>query len=175
MFRLKKTYSILRLKILEIIHFIIHKKTFYMKLICIILSLITIGSCSNHTSSSKVEKETVAVIAKDQNTHLDGAYLKIQKEKLDFGKVKEEETSVLPFNVEIENTGKSPLVILKTDVSCGCIAVEYPQEPILPNKKGTLHIKVDIRGKKGYFNKTIFLKTNAINDVELIRITGHIK
>lgn len=145
-----------------------------MKLIFIIFSLITIGGCSNH-STSKEETESLVKITNDRNTKSEGAHLYIKKEKYDFGTINEKDTQVLLFDVEIENTGNSPLTILKADVSCGCITVKYPQEPIRSNRKGIVHVKVDTRGKKGYFNKTVFLKTNAINDVELIRIKGRIE
>lgn len=78
----------------------------------------------------------------------------------------------LPQEVEFSNIGTVPLVILKADVSCGCLSVEYPKAPILPNQTGKLIIKADLRAQSGTFNKSVFIKTNAVNDVELVRLLG---
>lgn len=80
----------------------------------------------------------------------------------------------MDIDFEIKNSGKLPLVIAKTDVSCGCLSVDCPKDPILPGKKTRLTVHIDTRAQEGRFNKTVFIKSNADNDVELIRIIGEI-
>lgn len=81
----------------------------------------------------------------------------------------------IPIEFEIENIGKDPLVILKADVSCGCLSVNYPKAPIRPGENAKLIVNVDTKAQEGRFNKIIFIKSNADNDVELIRILGEVK
>lgn len=67
------------------------------------------------------------------------------------------------------------MVILKADVSCGCVSVDYPKEPIMPDKEKKLQVKISTINQYGFFNKTIILKSNAPEKYTLIRIKGNIK
>lgn len=104
--------------------------------------------------------------------HIEGAYFNLENNRFDFGKVRKKKIPHIPIEVEFSNTGKAPLLILKGDVSCGCLSVGYPKGPILPGQNGKLVINVDLRAQKGIFNKAVFIKTNADNDVVLIRVLG---
>jgi len=94
--------------------------------------------------------------------------------KYDFGIVSEKNKTI-PIEIKIKNTGSNPLLILKTDVSCGCISVKYPQQPIMVAEKEKINIVINTKGQKGYFNKVIYINSNAFNNVELFRIVGQIK
>lgn len=138
------------------------------------LIILSFASCKNDnarndSSSNEITKTTITTDS------IEGAYLALDKTKYDFGKIKRKKTPYLTIDFEIENIGKKPLVILKTDVSCGCISVECPKEPILPNKKTKLTLTIDTKNQNGVFNKTVFLKSNAENDVVLVRIIGEVK
>ncbi|MCD7901163.1 MAG: DUF1573 domain-containing protein [Bacteroides sp.] len=148
-----------------------------MKTILILLGCsFILGSCSNPSSSNMEKIHPVVSIAETLKTDSIKPYLYIIKHnKYDFGTIKEDKIEVIPIDIEIGNSGNSPLVIQKADVSCGRISIEYPKAPVLPGKTAMIHIAVNTKGQKGYFNKTVFLKSNAANDVELIRITGQIK
>ena len=52
----------------------------------------------------------------------------------------------------LKNTGEKPLVIQDIVTSCGCLTVDYPQEPVMPGKEAVLRVtyKAD---SPGYFNK----------------------
>lgn len=95
--------------------------------------------------------------------------------KYDFGKVSQSKNPVLHIDFEFRNTGKYPLVINKVDVSCGCLSVNYPKEPIVAGQQSKLSVQINTKGQEGIFNKKIFIRTNADNDVEYIKITGEIK
>ena len=74
----------------------------------------------------------------------------------------------------MENVGNLPLVILKSDVSCGCMSVDYPKLPFFSGEKAKLIVTIDTKNQIGVFNKPIFIKSNAVNDIVLIRILGEI-
>lgn len=61
------------------------------------------------------------------------------------------------------------------DVACGCLSVDIPKEPILSGEKSIIKVHIDIRKVEGQFNKVVYIKSNAINDLELIRIKGFVK
>lgn len=151
---------------------------FRMKLIIsIMICILFLYSCSNVNSSSKKQNEnSLSLNINMEQTDTNGPYLYIKGgNKCDFGTVNKKKTDVIPININIENTGNAPLVIYKADVSCGCLSVEYDNKPIQPGKTAILNIKINMKEQKGYFNKTVFLNSNATNDVKLIRITGQIK
>lgn len=59
-------------------------------------------------------------------------------------------------------------------MSCGCISTEYTKEPIAPNQKTKFRVFIDLRNQDGAFNKAVFIKSNAKNDVDLLRVVGQI-
>jgi len=60
-----------------------------------------------------------------------------------------------------------------TDVytTCGCTTVDYPREPFLPGKSGTIKLTYNPT-EEGPFNKTVTIYTNAENDKEVVQIEG---
>jgi hypothetical protein len=96
----------------------------------------------------------------------------------DFGVFKKE--PILPINIidvdwEFQNIGDIPLVIFKVDVSCSCLSVDYPKEPIMPKGKGIIKVRIDTQELSGDFNKTLFVRSNATEDIILLRIVGQVK
>ena len=147
--------------------------------VCAGLAFLLLGSVS-----CKQKNKTLYVDNKKTNMALDSTdvknmpILKFAKTKYNFGTFKTEK--ILPINIinidfEFQNVGNVPLVIHKVDVSCGCFSVEYPKEPTMPKGKGTIKVKVDAQDITGAFNKTLFVKSNAIEDVILLRVVGQIK
>lgn len=151
-----------------------------MKYILIAACLLLLQSCKNSNVSNNVnvttnEQSELLVRLEIPLDSINGAYLRLDKNRHDFGKVSRKKTPDIPMEFEIENLGKIPLLILKADVSCGCLSVDYPKAPIHPGEKAKLTVNVDTKAQEGVFNKTVFLKSNADNDVELIRILGEVK
>ena len=104
--------------------------------------------------------------------------LKFVNTKYDFGTFKTEKKrpiNVIDIDYGFQNVGKAPLVIYKVDVSCTCLSVDFPQEPIKQKENGIIKIKVNTKGITGAFNKTLFVRSNATEDVILLRIVGRIK
>ena len=129
--------------------------------------------------SCKQKNKTQFVDNKETNMALDSLavkdmpVLKFAKTRHDFGTAKADTQITIRF--EFRNEGNVPLMIHKVDVSCGCLSAEFPKQPTLPNEKGTVSVKIDTRNLPGAFNKTLFVKSNATEDVILLRIVGQIK
>src|SRR4051812_44985189 len=61
---------------------------------------------------------------------------KFNEETHDYGEVMEGPLAETDF--EFKNVGKEPIVISEAHGSCGCTVPKWPQEPILPGKKGVI-------------------------------------
>ena len=104
--------------------------------------------------------------------------LKFSYIRNDFGVFKtDKKKTINEINIDydFQNIGDVPLVISKVDVSCGCLLVDYPGEPIMPKGKGIVKVKVNAIGISGDFNKTLFVRSNATEDIILLRVVGQIK
>ena len=90
----------------------------------------------------------------------------------DFGKFSKDEPVVrctFPFT----NTGTAPLIIHQAFASCGCTIPTYTKEPIKPGEKGNIDVTYNGKDKfPGHFQKTITIRTNAVNEVVRLTIEG---
>jgi hypothetical protein len=115
------------------------------------------------------------VIIESLTNNENGAILQFVTKKHDFGKLRVKKNPEIIIDFEFANTGNEPLIILKVDVSCGCLSVDYPITPILPGEKGKVTVTINTGSQEGIFNKHVFVKSNALNGVELLRIKGTLK
>lgn len=98
------------------------------------------------------------------------SYFTISKSLINFGEIKVGTTKTM--NVIFTNTGDKPLIISSIYTSCGCTEVDYPKEPFLPGKSGTIKISYNATEGEGFFSKNITVYTNAKNKTEDIKIEG---
>ncbi len=54
----------------------------------------------------------------------------------DLKKIKRGDSAVMKYS--FVNTGTKPLLISGVEPSCGCTVPEWPKEPVMPGKKGTI-------------------------------------
>ena len=91
----------------------------------------------------------------------DKAEMTFVKTAHDFGTIKADGGAVTAV-YEFTNTGSAPLTIINvSNGGCGCTKPSYPLEPIAPGKSGEIKITFDPKGRKGEFNRTVKVKTNA--------------
>jgi len=69
------------------------------------------------------------------------------------------------------NTGKTPLVITNCVKGCGCTALSWTKEPVLPGQKGKVTATYNT-GNVGYFNKGVEVYTNSKIPKINLRLTG---
>ena len=97
------------------------------------------------------------------------AHMHLAKNSIDFGTIPIGQKKVV--EVTFTNTGSKPLIITDTYTNCGCTDIEFPQQPFMPGKSGTLKISYDA-DEEGFFSKTITIYPNADNKKEIINIQG---
>ena len=92
--------------------------------------------------------------------------------KFNFGRVPE--GKVLKHSFRFKNTGFNPLMIAKTDVTCGCTVPNYPEEPIAPNSDGEITVVFNTSGKSGVQEKNIIVHSNSLPEAVSIGIEADI-
>ena len=72
----------------------------------------------------------------------------------------------------LKNTGEKPLVMQDVVTSCGCLTVDYSQEPVMPGKEAVIGVtyKAD---SPGYFNKVVTVYCNAEDSPIRLRVSGN--
>jgi hypothetical protein len=76
---------------------------------------------------------------------------------------------------KVKNVGANPLMISKTDVSCGCTATDFTHEPIPPNGEGKITVQFNTKGKEGIQKKNILIHSNAEVEAVSISIAANVK
>jgi hypothetical protein len=96
-----------------------------------------------------------------------------EKEVHDYGKIKQGANGDCVF--EFKNTGTEPLIISKAKGSCGCTVPDWPKEPIMPGKTGSIKVTYDTK-RVGPINKSVTVESNASNaPVKIVRIKGDVE
>ena len=73
---------------------------------------------------------------------------------------------------KLKNTGEKPLVIQDVITSCGCLTVDYPQEPVQPGKEAVLRMTYRA-DNPGHFNRVVTVYCNAENSPIKLRVSGN--
>ena len=95
--------------------------------------------------------------------------------RYDFGKFSKNEP-VVRCQFPFKNTGTAPLIIHQAFASCGCTVPTYTKEPIKPGEKGVIDVTYDGTDKfPGHFQKTITIRSNAVNEVVRLTIEGNME
>ena len=97
--------------------------------------------------------------------------IKINTEKHDFGKLKQNVPATTYF--EITNTSDKPVVIENAWGSCGCTTPEVPKAPIAPKAKVKLKVAYNAAALNR-FEKDVYIKLAGIQDPKIVKITGEV-
>jgi hypothetical protein len=93
--------------------------------------------------------------------------------KYNFGSVAE--GKVLYHSFRFKNTGQNPLMIAKTDVTCGCTVPGYQEDVITPGNDGEITVAFNTAGKTGIQEKSIIVHSNAIPEAVAIAIAADVR
>lgn len=110
--------------------------------------------------------------AQEQEAKVDGPIISFEEMSFDFGDINQGEKVEHKFN--FENTGTEPLLITNIQTTCGCTATEWPREPVLPGKTGSIRVIFNSTGKYGRQNKVISVVSNAVSPINQVKITTNI-
>jgi len=91
----------------------------------------------------------------------------------DFGTIQEGDKP--SFDFHFVNIGDAPLVIVSVDKSCGCTEPSFPEEAILPGDTASIQVGYNSVGRKGRFDKSITVNSNAKDGAVRLRIVGRVK
>ncbi len=99
--------------------------------------------------------------------------MKLSKTDHNFGTFKEE-AGRQSYDIQVTNSGTSPLVIQNIITSCGCTTPEWSKQPIPPGGNGVIKAIYDPQNRPGAFNKTLSVYTNSKPEVVVITIRGEV-
>ncbi len=137
-----------------------------MKKIILLATLIVFGiSTSKAQETNKKAKATTAKMTK-----VEGAGMVFENETIDYGTIAHNADGSREF--VFTNNGNKPLIISKTQGSCGCTVPSTPKEPIAPGAKGVIkvHYATD---RVGAFTKTVTVTSNAAGqETKILTIKG---
>lgn len=99
--------------------------------------------------------------------------IQYEETKFDFGTIKEGD--VVKHAFRFRNTGSNPLMISRTDVSCGCTTPTFSKEPIQPGGEGEIMVQFDSKNKKGHQEKNVLVHSNAQQEAMSIGFVAEVK
>lgn len=89
---------------------------------------------------------------------------------IDFGRVRPGE--VLTRSLTLANDSQSPVLIVSTDTSCGCLEMEYPEEPIGAGKVVEVKLTFYSSGYNYFAPRSFYLNTSAANEPKRLVVTA---
>ncbi len=132
-------------------------------------------SCNNN-NSNKLPASIINIDATanetDAQNNADKPEITFDETTHNFGVIKEGEK--VSYSFKFKNTGKSDLLIVSANASCGCTVPEYPKGIIKPGEEGFVKVVFDSKGKVGVFEKTITLTCNTEIRETVLTIAGEV-
>jgi|SRR5690606_4489866 hypothetical protein len=90
----------------------------------------------------------------------------------DFGTITEGDKVTHTYT--FTNTGKHPLVIVKTKASCGCTVPSFSKEPVLPGEKGSISVLFNSTKRVGHQQKSVMIYSNAQSEAISVSFKAHV-
>lgn len=91
----------------------------------------------------------------------------------DLGTLREEDGKVSHV-FTFTNTASSAVVIERIKADCGCTAVNYSREPVMPGKKGTIEIVFDPDRYSGKFSKSVTVYSDGGRNRNRLTVKGSV-
>lgn len=157
-----------------------------MKKLSIVFAFVIAGisfvSCDKEAAKKTTEtgKEATEKVANNldiSNSEVKDAIplteIKVNKEKHDFGSIKEGD--VVKTTFLIENTGENPLVLTKAGTSCGCTVPKIEKNvPIAPGKTTEIVVEFNSTNKPNKQYKQIKLHGNFNPSPKIVSISADV-
>ena len=141
-----------------------------MKKILLLAMLVVFGATTMN-AQTKSKSKKAAKTAKVAIPKVEGAGMLFESETIDYGTIAHKANGEREF--VFVNNGNKPLIITGASGSCGCTVPTYPKEPIMPGAKGVSGVKYDTNRGGQPFNKTVTVKSNAVQgDSKILTIKG---
>ena len=109
------------------------------------------------------------VIRREKNLNQTKTKVSVSTTDISLGSFNWEQEQTTSF--VFKNTGNAPLAIQNVIISCGCLTVDYPKEPVPPLHEAILKVKYKA-DQPGYFNKTIIVYCSADSSPFKLKVSG---
>lgn len=130
-------------------------------------------ACNGSDAKAKVNKANLEKAKqRDIEAKQGAAIISFDKKEYDFGTVNEGE--IIKTTFKVTNAGKTDLVIVNAQPSCGCTVPTWPKDPIKPGESGDIYVEFNTAGKPNRQNKTVTLTTNTESGREILTIKGSV-
>jgi len=140
--------------------------------VALVLSVAFVA-CNGSDAKAKVNKANLEKAKeRDLAAKKGAAIISFDKKEYDFGTVNEGE--IIKTTFKVTNAGKTDLVIVNAQPSCGCTVPTWPKDPIKPGESGDIYVEFNTTGKPNRQNKTVTLTTNTEAGREVLTIKGSV-
>lgn len=139
-----------------------------MKRLPAIIILILLAACHSKKKNVQLLSSPAFIASIDKAHYTTIAWLDSAQK---FGTINEGDTVRLEYR--FKNTGETPLFLTDVRTTCGCTAVNVPQEAILPGGVNKLVVTFNSNYHPGYMRRPIMVKSNTRNGVtHILSIEG---
>ncbi|MCS6823922.1 MAG: DUF1573 domain-containing protein [Cytophagaceae bacterium] len=131
-----------------------------IKQFCLVTSVLVANlACDNQKNTSEAAKTTT--VAADTTKVETPKLTKIQfyETEHDFGKINEGEKVSHKF--KFKNVGDAPLIIQRTNTSCGCTVPTHTKDPVPPGGEGEINVEYNSKDREGKIEKTVTVIANT--------------
>lgn len=151
-----------------------------------ITGLLVMSSCKNKAEFVEVRTDANNMIVAQDNEVIDPiAEAKNVKKVQDYPKMEIEGNGEFDFGVinegdkvehifKFKNLGKTDLLVVNAQASCGCTVPEWTKQPIKPGDFGEVKIIFNSTGKPGEQRKAVTLTTNTESGREVINFKANV-
>ena len=96
----------------------------------------------------------------------------LRVDTIHFGQVRTGE--VLVRSLALKNGSESPVVLISTDTSCGCLELEYPKEPLQAGQMVEAKMSFYSSGYNYFVPRSFMLVTSASKSPKRLVVTADI-
>lgn len=137
-------------------------------LVCLLATAAYGSDTGIRTSTSHVYSRLEAVMSSQAPD------MEFESTEYDFGTM-EHKGEPQSTEFHFRNTGSAPLVIIRTELSCTCIAAEYPRKPVMPGQEGTIKVTYTPKQETGPFSNNVKIYTNSADRrPEILFVRGEV-
>ena len=138
----------------------------------IILSFV-FTSCDKSNATNKINKDNLeSAKTRDLEIKNGAASISFNTTEYDFGTVNEGD--IIEKIFKVTNPGKTDLIIVNAQASCGCTVPVWPKEPIKAGETKDIVVKFDTSGKPNTQSTTVTLTTNTEANKQILRLKGSV-
>lgn len=96
-------------------------------------------------------------------------------ESINFGIIDKNRYCELDTTITIYNHTNDSIRILRTDVSCECLTINYTDSVLLPNSDEQLNIHLDLSDIDGEFERRAYIKLSSLERVKVLLLKGKVE